>query len=134
MMDICQDSNHIRQIISGRPDWIVGPMGRHAVGEDNMTVTIRERLQETADRLGNREWLEDAFTAGDLMMVSVLRIIENDPLLNEHAPLIDYVRRATARPAFQRALASQLAGFTGSPPPGFAEWMERMKDVQGQSS
>jgi glutathione S-transferase len=99
-----------------------------------MTVTIRERLQETADRLGNREWLEDAFTAGDLMMVSVLRIIENDPLLNEHAPLIDYVRRATARPAFQRALASQLAGFTGSPPPGFAEWMERMKDVQGQSS
>lgn len=94
---------------------------------------IRERLQETAARLGNREWLENVFTAGDLMMVSVLRIIEHDPLLNEHATLVDYVRRGTARPAFQRALASQLEGFTGSPPPGFAEWMEKMKDVRGQA-
>lgn len=100
----------------------------------SVEARIRERLHETADRLGDREWLEDAFTAGDLMMVSVLRIIENDPLLKEHATLSDYVRRGTARPAFQRALASQLAGFTGSPPPGFAEWMERMKDVAGQSS
>ena len=71
---------------------------------------IRERLRDTAERLGNREGLEDAFTAGDLMMVSVLRIIEHDPLLNEHATLVDYVRRGTARPAFKRALASQLDG------------------------
>ena len=64
----------------------------------SVEARIRERLQETANRLGNREWLEDAFTAGDLMMVSVLRIIENDPLLNEHATLIDYVRRVTCSP------------------------------------
>ena len=95
---------------------------------------IRERLHETAEFLSDREWLEGTFTAGDLMMVSVLRIIEHDPLLSEHATLVDYVRRGTARPAFQRALASQVAGFTGSPPPGFAKWMERMNGAQGQSS
>lgn len=77
---------------------------------------IRKRLHETADRLGDQQWFDGDFTAGDLMMVAVLRIIENDPLLAEQTRLMDYVKRGTARPAFQRALASQLEGFTGSPP------------------
>jgi glutathione S-transferase len=92
---------------------------------------IAERLKETADRLGTREWFDGGFTAGDLMMVSVLRIIEDDPLLAAHPNLVAYVKRGTARPAFQRALKAQLDGFTGAPPPGFAEWMERMKQSQG---
>lgn len=95
---------------------------------------IRERLQETADRLGTREWFDGEFTAGDLMMVSVLRIIESDPLLAEQPNLFDYVKRGTARPAFQRALKAQLDGFTGSPPPGFAEWLAKMKQSQGEDA
>ncbi|WP_449473413.1 glutathione S-transferase family protein [Sphingobium chungangianum] len=95
---------------------------------------IRERLQETADRLGDEEWFDGAFTAGDLMMISVLRIIEHDPLLTEQAKLVDYVKRGTARPAFQRALASQFEGFTGSPPAAYDEWRENMKNMPDQSA
>lgn len=94
---------------------------------------IRERLKETADRLGTRDWFDGAeFTAGDLMMVAVLRIIEDDPLLAEHPNLVAYVKRGTARPAFQRALDAQMAGFTGNPPPGFAEWMAEMQRKQAE--
>lgn len=94
---------------------------------------IRERLKETADRLGDRDWFDGAeFTAGDLMMVAVLRIIEDDPLLAEQPNLVAYVKRGTARPAFQRALDAQMAGFTGNPPPGFAEWMAEMQRKQAE--
>lgn len=95
---------------------------------------ITERLQETADRLGTREWFDSEFTAGDLMMVAVLRIIEDDPLLAAHPTLVEYVKRGTARPAFQRALKGQMDGFTGSPPPGFAEWMAKMQQAQQQNA
>ncbi len=80
---------------------------------------IRERLRETADRLGANDWFDGDFTAGDLMMIAVLRIIEDDPLLAEHPRLVDYVERGTARPAFQRALDAQMADFTGKAP---AQW------------
>lgn len=93
---------------------------------------VRERLKETADRLGDRDWFDGAFTAGDLLMVSVLRIIETDPLLAEQPNLVAYVQRGTARPAFQRALDAQMAGFTGNPPPGFAEWMAEMQRKQAE--
>lgn len=82
---------------------------------------IRERLKEVARRLGDADWLDGDFSAGDLMMVAVLRIIEDDPLLAEQPTLVAYVARGTARPAFQGALAAQLAGFTGKPP---ARWQE----------
>lgn len=86
---------------------------------------IHERFGEVSRRLGDKQWLEDgAFTAGDLMMVSVLRILEDDGFLDAHPNLAAYVARGTARPAFRRALADQLAGFTGSPPPGFEEWLK----------
>lgn len=93
---------------------------------------IRERLQETADRLGDRDWFDGEFTAGDLMMVAVLRIIADDPLLAAQPTLAAYVKRGEARPAFQRALDAQLKGFTGNPPPGFAEWMAEMKRKQAE--
>lgn len=81
---------------------------------------IRGRLKETADRLGDAEWFDGAFSAGDLMMVAVLRIIEHDPLLAEHPKLVAYVNRGTARPAFRRAIDAQMAGFTGQPPAAVA--------------
>lgn len=79
---------------------------------------IRERLKDTAGKLGDREWFDGAFSAGDLMMVMVLRIIEDDPLLSEHPTLVAYVKRATERPAFKAALKAQMDDFTGTPPEG----------------
>jgi glutathione S-transferase len=79
---------------------------------------IRERFGEAAERLGDREWYEGGFSAGDLLMVAVLRSMRDDPLLAEHPRLADYVARGEARPAFQRALDAQLKGFTGTPPVG----------------
>ncbi len=86
---------------------------------------IRERLGETATRLGGRDWYRDTFSAGDLLMIAVLRILRDDPLLAEHPTLVAYVARGEARPAFQRALADHMAGFTGAPPPAFAAWLAR---------
>ena len=71
----------------------------------------RERLTEVSKWLGEREYLEDRFTAGDLMMTTVLRIAENTPLVSELPNLAAYQARCEARPAFKRALASQLANF-----------------------
>lgn len=72
---------------------------------------VRKRLAQLAGRLGDHEWLEDRFTAGDLVMVSVLRILRDDPLIREQPSLVAYVARGEARPAFQRALDAQLADF-----------------------
>jgi glutathione S-transferase len=75
------------------------------------------RLDALAGRLGDREHLEDRFTAGDLMMTAVLRILRDTDLLDSRPGLRAYQLRNEARPAFQRALDAQLADFTGSPPP-----------------
>lgn len=87
---------------------------------------IEERFREVSHRLGDKEWLSGEFTAGDLMMVSVLRIVEGVGLLEKFPNLVAYVERGTARPAFERALADHMAAFTGSPPPGFGEWVKAM--------
>lgn len=88
---------------------------------------IDERLGELSQRLGGRTWLDgDAFSAGDLLMVSVLRIVVDDGLLDAHANLVDYVERGTARPAFRRALDAQMAGFTGKAPPGIQAMLDTM--------
>jgi glutathione S-transferase len=85
------------------------------------------RVGELSRRLGQKTWLEgDTFTAGDLLMISVLRIVAADGILDTYPNLIAYVARGEARPAFAKALSDQLAGFTGSPPPGFAEWAASM--------
>lgn len=70
-----------------------------------------KRLHQLADYLGDRDWLEDTFTAGDLMMVAVLRIFDGTPALERHRVLTAYIERGQARPAFQRALAAQLRDF-----------------------
>lgn len=76
---------------------------------------IRIRLGELSAHLGNRDWLDGGFTAGDLMMVLVLR--RTDPaLLAEFANLVSYIARAEARPAYQRAYAAQAALYSGEPP------------------
>jgi glutathione S-transferase len=81
---------------------------------------IRQRLGALSDHLGDADWLDGAFSAGDLMMVTVLRILRATDLVEEFPNLAAYRTRGESRPAFQRALDAQLAGFTGTPPPGFA--------------
>lgn len=70
----------------------------------------QKRLKGLANALGDKPYLDgDRFTAGDLVMSTVLRILP--ALINEHANLKAYVDRCTTRPAFQRALAAQLGDF-----------------------
>jgi glutathione S-transferase len=76
-----------------------------------------KRLDELAARLGEREWLDGQFTAGDLLMVSVLRILRETDLVSGRPTLAAYQARGDARPAFQRALAAQLAPFAENAPP-----------------
>lgn len=79
---------------------------------------VAQRLEALSDRLGEGAWLAGAFGPGDLVMVTVLRIVEEAGFLAPHPNLVDYVARGTGRPAFGRALEAQIAGFTGAPPPG----------------
>ena len=79
---------------------------------------IRKRLDELSARLGDAEWLDGAFSAGDLMMVSVLLRLRPSGILDEYPSLAAYVARGEARPAYRRAFAAQLAVFKGSPAGG----------------
>jgi glutathione S-transferase len=79
---------------------------------------IRDRLGKLSARLGDADWLDGAFSAGDLMMVSVLLRLRASGLLDEYPNLAAYVARGEARPAYQRAFAAQLAVFTGQSPTG----------------
>jgi glutathione S-transferase len=79
---------------------------------------LRKRLGELSRRLGDADWLDGAFSAGDLMMVSVLLRAKASGILDEFPTLSAYVARGEARPAYERAFAAQLAVFTGKPPAG----------------
>jgi len=79
---------------------------------------IRARLAPLSIRLGEADWLDGGFSAGDLMMVAVLLRLRASGLLDEYPNLAAYVARGEARPAYQRAFAAQLAVFTGKPAAG----------------
>jgi glutathione S-transferase len=70
---------------------------------------VRERLGPLSRRLGDAPWLDGGFSAGDLMMASVLLRLRASGILDEYANLAAYVARAEARPAYKRAFAAQLA-------------------------
>ncbi len=73
---------------------------------------VRKRLRALSARLGDADWLDGAFSAGDLLMVQVLRRLHGSGLLEEFPNLAAYVARGEARPAYSRAFAAQLAVFT----------------------
>ncbi len=79
---------------------------------------MRLRLRELEACLGEREFLEDRFTAGDLLMATVLDILRGTDLLREVPALDAYRQRCKARPAYQRALAGQMAAFAENVPAG----------------
>ena len=73
--------------------------------------SIRKRLRELSARLGDADWLDGAFSAGDLLMVTVLRRLHGSGMLDECPNLSAYVARGEARPAYKRAFDAQLAVF-----------------------
>src|SRR5687767_7649835 len=79
---------------------------------------VRARLDQLSRRLGAADWLDGAFSAGDLMMVSVLLRLRASGILDEYPNLAAYVARGEARPAYIRAFDAQLAVNTGKPPTG----------------
>ncbi|WP_334369132.1 MULTISPECIES: glutathione S-transferase family protein [unclassified Bradyrhizobium] len=75
---------------------------------------VRDRLKQLSARLSDADWLDSAFSAGDLMMVSVLLRLKSSGILDEYPNLSDYVARGEARPAYKRAFDAQLAVFTAA--------------------
>jgi glutathione S-transferase len=76
---------------------------------------VRNRLAQLSARLGDADWLDGEFSAGDLVMVSVLLRSRPSGILNEFPRLAAYVARGEARPAYQRAFAAQRAFNTAAP-------------------
>ena len=85
---------------------------RQVVLEDR----VRVRLDELSSRLGDADWLDGAFSAGDLLMVTVLRRLNGSGHVEKYPNLSAYVARGEARSAYQRAFDAQLAVFTGKAP------------------
>lgn len=81
----------------------------HAARRPLLERRVIERLGPLAQRLGDAEWLDGAFSAGDLMMVSVLLRLRSSGLLDTQPELAAYVARGEARPAYRRAFAAQWA-------------------------
>ena len=80
----------------------------------DLDARVTERLDQLDTRLGHAEWLDGSFSAGDLMMVTVLRRIGDTDLLVRRPRLADYVARGEGRPAFRRAFDEQRAVFTAA--------------------
>jgi glutathione S-transferase len=76
--------------------------------------SIRKRLGDLSSRLGDADWLDGTFSAGDLLMVTVLRRLQGSGMLEEYPNLSAYVARGEARPAYKRAFDAQLAVFTAA--------------------
>jgi glutathione S-transferase len=76
--------------------------------------SIRKRLGDLSRRLGDADWLDGAFSAGDLLMVTVLLRLKGSGILDEYPNLSAYVARGEARPAYKRAFDAQLAVFTAA--------------------
>jgi glutathione S-transferase len=79
---------------------------------------LRDRLKQLSARLGSADWLDGGFSAGDLLMVSVLLRLKSSGILDRYPNLSAYVARGEARPAYKRAFDAQLAVNTGKPPTG----------------
>jgi glutathione S-transferase len=79
---------------------------------------VRDRLGQLSRRLDDADWLDGAFSAGNLMMVSVLLRLKLAGILDEYPDLTAYVARGEARPAYERAFHAQLAVYAAKPATG----------------
>lgn len=103
----------VEQPIIDRQNATFGEQGKSWQGEHVAMIDdrIRARLSQLSPRLGGADWLDGAFSAGDLLMAHALQRLKPSGLLDEFRNLAAYVVRAEARPAYQRAFAAQLAVF-----------------------
>ncbi|WP_439622964.1 glutathione S-transferase family protein [Shinella sp.] len=86
----------------------------HEARQPILKARIRDRLDQLSGRLGDADWLDGAFSAGDLLMVTVLRRLEGSDILGDYPTLSAYIARGQARPAYKRAFDAQLAVFTAT--------------------
>ena len=93
---------------------------------------ICDRLGQLSTRLGDADWLDSAFSAGDLMMVSVLLRLKPSGILNEFPNLAAYVARGEARPAYKRAFDAQAA-FNGNPSRSFLGAQRVLVELSGEN-
>ncbi|MBB4859036.1 glutathione S-transferase [Novosphingobium chloroacetimidivorans] len=96
-------------IFSKKQEWA-------ALRKPSLMADLGGRLDRLQDALGDREWLGEAFSVADIAMVTVLRGADDSGLLEERPALAAYVQRGVSRPAFQTALAAQLAAFSDEMP------------------
>lgn len=87
-----------------------------AARRPGVVAVLERRLADLQAALGDRDYLVDEFSAADLMMTTVLRIMGHTTILAAYPQLTAYRQRCEARPAFQRALAAQLGDFVADPP------------------
>ena len=83
-----------------------------------LVARVHSQLDQLSRRLGDADWLEGALSAGDLLMVTVLRRLDGSGLVESYPNLSAYVARGEARPAYRRAFEDQLAVFTSQAPSG----------------
>ena len=95
----------------GQARYIVGDKAWYNELLSILDERVRVRLAQLAARLGDAEWLDGSFSAGDLLMVTVLRRLEASGLLEAFPNLAAYVARGEARPAYRRAFDAQFAVF-----------------------
>jgi glutathione S-transferase len=105
------------------PIQILGEIDRQQAEQESaglrrpaMAKVVMRRLANLSDSLDGRDYLEGRFTAADLLMTTVLRILRHTDLLSQFSVLQAYRRRCEARPAFQKALADQMAAFARNAP------------------
>jgi glutathione S-transferase len=98
-------------VFNADKDWSAG-------ATEALLPLLRQKLKRVTDALGDGEWLAGEFSIADIMMVTVLNSLKGTEFVAEYPALAAYHKRATARPAYQRALAAQMADFDGAPPPG----------------
>lgn len=103
----------ITEVVERNQDW-------YAPRVALLDERVHRRLGELSRRLGDADWLDGDFSAGDLLMVTVLLRLERFGMVDDYPNLAAYVARAIARPAYQRAFAAQLAAFLKSQPPAGA--------------
>jgi glutathione S-transferase len=91
--------------------------GADPAQREGVVARVKMRLASLCDCLDGRDYLEDRFTASDLLMTSVLRILRRTDIVAQMPVLEAYRLRCEARPAFQKALADQMANFAANAPP-----------------
>lgn len=96
-------------IFSAKEDWA-------KARKPSLLEQIGKKLDRLEAALGEREWLAGEFSIADIAMITILRIPRDRPPVTDRPALLAYRERGEARPAFQRALAAQLAAFADQPP------------------